>query len=76
MRSKPCVPLACRSGHTEQISQDREYAKYPLVCNWNRLVPLRIFPLTWYFRAIAQFPVPETAMMSANIPDSVQRNQP
>ena len=64
---KSLFPLAGWGNFLEKILKDGEYGKDAVVGYGNRIVPLGIFLLLRYEWFEPQLPIPEAAMMGANI---------
>lgn len=60
----------------KKVKQDCQYTENSIVSNDNRLMPFGIFANVWHFGFVAEFTVPESAVMGADIADGVQGEEP
>ena len=64
-------PAALRRNACETVPTYCKYGEYPIVLDLDRLVPRPVFTSGGYFRLRSKFPIPESAVMGANIPDGI-----
>ena len=69
-------PAALRSDKPQHISQNREYGEDPVTGNGHRRMPFRVLSRMRNEWLESKFPVPQAAMMRADISHDVYRTHP